>query len=136
MSSSLHGVSVAEVLSAFARVLGRTPIAATPDAICELAAEVSWTPVTDWESSEDTDLACATGLFSVPFTGDLLVVSEHSLTSGRGGVLIASSGLEQFVKNHLKCFGECFFNGDVLIVESEGRLLWLFHHEGAYSLIE
>ena len=128
--------TVATVLAALARIFGRTPEAATPDAICELASAVRWTRVADWESVEDTDLARSTGLFSIPFVGAVVVVTEYCFTSGFGGFLVAAAGLEQLVQTHLDVYGECFFNGDVAIVEADGSRVWMFHHEGAVALIE
>ncbi|MDH5492000.1 MAG: hypothetical protein OEY14_08600 [Myxococcales bacterium] len=136
MSHSEHQVALSTLLAALARAVGQLPSAVTPDAIAEVASHVHWRPISNWENSADIELATATGLLSACFGGDIMIATDHSIASSHSAMIIDSSTLPEFVENYLIRFGECFFNGDVVVVESEGQRVWMFHHEGAYSLLE
>ncbi|NVB39967.1 hypothetical protein G6O69_19135 [Pseudenhygromyxa sp. WMMC2535] len=123
-------------LANLGRILGTTPSALTPDSISDAAGSTHWTSINNWEQYEDAKLAIMANLLPTPFKGNLMVVSDHSLTSNGGGLAVASSQLKELVAGHLILFGECLFNGDVIIAELGGSLIWMFHHEGAYTLFD
>jgi len=126
---------VANVCEACARILGQRPIAPTPDAIASALPGLDWKALPDWEEQRDDEIAARSGLYDIAFSRALFVVTEASLASGQGGFVVDARDLAQLVEQHLSYFGECFFNGDVVIVEPEGRRVWLFHHEGQYVTI-
>ena len=123
-------VEMDRVYEACTRILGRRPTALTPDAISETVEQVAWNAFPDWESKSDAHVAIATGLYSTAFAGPLLVVTEASFGSNGGAFMIEARELGHLVEQHLPRHGECFFNGDVIVVECEGSRVWLFHHEG------
>jgi hypothetical protein len=123
------------MLEALGRALGRVPAAVTPDAIAQLRTGVRWTQVEDWEAFSDKELAVKTGLLRVPFSGSVLVVTESSFAPKQGAFLVPASQLSEFVAGHLESYGECFFNGDVIVLETSGQRVWVFHHEGLHALI-
>lgn len=94
-----------------------------------------WFPEEDWESKEDVDLLELLEDIRI-FEGDLLVLTDSCLIRNLGPVLIDSEHLREFVKNHLKNFGVCFFNTNVIIINLELKLIWIFHHEGIYALVD
>jgi hypothetical protein len=69
------------------------------------------------------------------FRGTILVVTDASFAPGRGAFMLDAAALETFVGAYLRSYGECFFDGDVIIASSGSRSIWLFHHEGAYATL-
>lgn len=129
-------VTIAEFLRALERAIKRTPAAATPDAIADVLGDVQWNRIDDWESSSDIEIARQTGLLDVPFAESSLIVTEASFSPDRGAFLVPASRLGDFVKEHLDAYGECFFNGDVIVADTAGHHVWLFHHDGLYALVQ
>lgn len=128
-------VEVSDVLNVCSEVLGRRVRAPTPDAIEVVAGHVDWRPLPDWERLTDDEIANHTGLLHVFSGGSLLIVTEAALTQVLGAFLVASEDLPRFVAQHLARFGECFFNGDVIVADRAAVQIWLFHHEGQYATI-
>jgi hypothetical protein len=116
-----------------ARIVGSRPSALTPDAVSATKNGVKWTPLRGWESMSDTEIAMRSGLYAMRLTGVLLVLTEASFASRIGAFEVDAQSLGALVSQHLERFGECFFNGDVIIAERDGHRLWLFHHEGCYA---
>ena len=125
----------AEVLQTLSRILGAPVRVATPDAIAAVRELIQWVQFEDWESRSDMEIARLTGLLKVPFEDPLLVITEAAWRAHQGGLLIRASQLAGFIDQHLRRHGECFFNGDVIVVETQGRRIWIFHHEGCYALL-
>jgi len=134
MTTQVVTMPQAEVLPALSRVLGRVLSEATPDAIVDLIGDVNWLRCDEWESLGDLELARTTGLLDIALSGPLLLITEASFAPDRGGFIVPASRLANFVAEHLKEYGECFFNGDVIVAELQGRKVWLFHHEGLHAL--
>ena len=120
---------------ACALILPQRPNAATPDAIAALVAKIDWMPVPDWSSKDDNDIAIRANLYGLGLAGFLLVVTEASFAKRLGAFRVDAKGLGNLVQSHLQKYGECFFNGDVVIVELAGKRIWLFHHEGQVALL-
>ncbi|MCE9579135.1 MAG: hypothetical protein K8W52_38790 [Deltaproteobacteria bacterium] len=116
------------------RMLGTAPTSLTPDAIAAVTGDLDWIPCDDWEERADLELARATGLLEVPFAGVLLIITDTALIARQGGVLVPASRLAEFVGEYPARYGECFFGGDVIVAETQGERVWLFHHEGAHAL--
>jgi hypothetical protein len=134
--SSTARAAIAEVLERCSSVLGKQLPFATPDAVASVVGQLEWEKCTGWEQCRDAEIAKRSGLLQIGFDGPLLVVTEAALTQGTGAFVVsATEGLAKFVEQHLARFGECFFNGDVLIVDRAGTRVWLFHHEGLFTTI-
>jgi hypothetical protein len=128
-------VEMARVYEGCARILGRSPTALTPDAIAAIVERVDWRALPEWESKSDADIATEAGVFRAAWSGPLLVVTEASFVSRGAAFLLEANELRLFVSEHLARYDECFFNGDVIIVECRGHRIWLFHHEGEYAML-
>jgi hypothetical protein len=126
-----------DVCDACARVVDGRPSAPVPDLIAALAGKVQWHPLPGWEHQEDVDIARRAGLIALASLagGVLMVVTDGSLSKTAGGCVVEAVALEAFIADHLRRFGECFCNGDVVIVQAAGAFIWLFHHEGLYTSI-
>lgn len=95
-------------------------------------AHLTWHSLDNWESQED--LAILRKLENVKsFEGTMYVVTEASYRPGLGPFMVAEENINDFVRLHLNNFGECCFNGDVLIISFELNQIWMFHHEGIYA---
>lgn len=128
-------IDIAEVLARCSLVLGKRLSALTPDAVARAADSLRWRPLPAWEKLSDTEIATATGLLQVFRDDELCVVTEAALAKGHGVFVVAATELRRLISDHLGRYGECFFNGDILIVNSDGTHLWLFHHEGQHAEI-
>jgi hypothetical protein len=129
-------VPIAAMMEALTGALGRAPESATPDAIANTLDSVMWIRFEAWEAWDDVALAKAIGLVATAFEGDVFVLTEASFALNLGAFLIPASYLDQLVTEHLERYGECFFNGDVVVLEASGKKLWLFHHEGAFATVQ
>ncbi|GLS25726.1 hypothetical protein [Marinibactrum halimedae] len=97
-------------------------------------AHIVWHDLSDWENLEDLEIFEKLKNLN-EFNGEVYVVTEASYKDGLGPFKLNSINLELFVENHLNLIGECFFNGDVLIVDPENLCMWVFHHEGVFAFI-
>lgn len=93
-----------------------------------------WTTIANWEEIPDQELYQHLENAKTP-TGMLLIVTEVSYQTNLGAFKVAGSDVRQFVAEHRSRFGECFFNGDVLIVSKEQNTVWLFQHEGVFTVL-
>ncbi len=93
-----------------------------------------WITIADWEEIPDQDLYQQLENAKTP-SGMLLIVTEVSYRTDLGAFKVAGSDVKQFVAKHRSRFGECFFNGDVLIVSKEQNTVWLFQHEGVFTVL-
>jgi hypothetical protein len=134
MLKTIATTDVEHVYRACARIAGRRPTELTPHAIAATMVGLTWVPLPDWESMADAEVAMRSGLYAAPLAGVLLAVTEASLASRIGAFELDAGELGVLVSQHLSRFGECFFNGDVIVVERDGGHIWLFHHEGQYTL--
>lgn len=95
----------------------------------------TWLPLEDHEDLEDIDiLNCLANLRT--FEGILCVVTDASYQKNLGPFQVKSEDISSFVINHWNNFGERFLETDVLIINFQLKLAWIFHHEGVYSLID
>ncbi len=94
-----------------------------------------WMTIADWEEISDQELYQNLENAKAP-SGMLLIVTEVSYRTTLGAFKVADSDVKQFVAEHLSRFGECFYNGDVLIVSKEQSTVWLFQHEGIFAVLE
>lgn len=96
------------------------------------SSSLDWKTCNNWEDLEDISLLSMLKELKM-FDGELFVITEASYKKECGPFYLKSEGLDEFVCQHLKLFGECFFNGDVLIFCFELDNVWLFHHERRYT---
>jgi hypothetical protein len=130
--------STEEALKEVKSLLGVQVDQLSPDGIVEAVAPndaVSWTAVPDWESLEDLDIFARVGLNDACSCSQLLVVTEASFSRVCGAFRLAGRDLSEFIRTHHAAYGECFFDGDVVVIDCGQGAVWLFHHEGAYAKI-
>jgi hypothetical protein len=132
MSGSQAIIPLAEATRRMSSVLGFEPRALTLDAITARLPSFVWASFPDREIRGDLDIAERSGLLRKPMMGNLLIVTEASFDAGGGAFVLEGTNLGTFIDTHLLRYGECFFNGDVIILALEGKEVWLFHHEGVY----
>jgi hypothetical protein len=96
--------------------------------------EIKWHELKDWENIDDIDILTYFEKLK-SFRGMLYVVTEASYNKAFGPFELETSDLHTFALNHLDAFGESFFNGDVIILSIDIKSVWIFHHEGVYSVI-
>lgn len=94
----------------------------------------AWRTVPNWEDKEDLDLLHGLGVAKHFLGRPLMIVTEASFSDNTGAFLVSGDDLAAFVESHLDMFGEMFFNGDVVIMDTDNTSVWLFHHEGAFAL--
>lgn len=133
IGDAVDRVDSSSVLDACLRIFGRRPTEPTPDAVARAVTGVAWRRYPDWERQDDAEIATNTGMLKIPFVGAEFVVTEASFVGGHGAVVVNPNRLAEYVSEHLRRFGECFFNGDVLLVDSTEPHVWVFHHEGVYA---
>jgi hypothetical protein len=121
---------------ALGEAIGTAPKSLTPDAVASLLDRLVWTRIELWEEYSDLDLAKAIGLTSAALEGSILVVTEVSFARGLGAFMLPASQIERFVSAHCELFGESFFNGDVIVLHASTARLWMFHHEGVFSVAD
>ncbi len=110
-----------------------------PESISAMANEcghaVDFVRLLDWESLDDISILRRVVLPPVHASESLLIVTEVSYRDGVGPFLLRGNDLEHFVATHLGVFGECFFNGDAVIVRMTTGQIVLFHHEGYFACV-
>ncbi len=135
VSQDFQIVNMSQVYDACERVVGRKPVAITPDAISDVAKATVWSRLPDWDTKSDIEIAEETGLYRSGFTGWMLVVTDASFTSAGGVFRVKAENLQALVAQHRSRYGEPFFATDVIVVGLEDRRIWIFHHEGVYAMI-
>jgi hypothetical protein len=96
---------------------------------------LSWLTANRWEELDDLEILQFLADLR-HFEGKLLIVTDVSYGKKFGPFEIDAVCIQSFVKQYKVDFGECFFNGDVLIVSLDLKLVWIFHHEGIYGLVD
>ena len=91
-----------------------------------------WHNLDSWESLDDINILNFLTADNKP-NGELYIVNEVSYKMG--AFLINYLNLTKLVSNHLSLFGECFFNGDVVILQKDRSTVWVFNHDGFYKVI-
>lgn len=67
--------------------------------------------------------------------GELIFVTDASYKKDLGPFRVDAASIREFVREHYKNFGEHFLETDVIIINMEIKVVWIFHHEGVYSLV-
>ncbi|MCG8420819.1 MAG: hypothetical protein MJE77_23100 [Proteobacteria bacterium] len=129
-------ITITDAMERTMSLLGSRLTAMTPDALAAAISTVEWAHLPDWEELDDVEIAKTSALDKMGLKGQLLIITEASYGKGNGAFLLDASDLMNFINEHLGKYRECFFNGDVVIVELEGKHVWLFHHEGHWALAD
>ncbi len=66
---------------------------------------------------------------------DLSIVTEKVFDLDLEPFKINSEVIREFVQYHNKKYGR-FFYGDLIIISPDKKIMWIKHHEGAYSLVD
>lgn len=86
----------------------------------------NWENLSDEEIFENIEKVCTS-------LANVYVINEVSYRDGMGAFSLTHNQIKSFVANHLSIFGECFFNGDILVVSMDEDSILAFHHEGIYA---
>ena len=105
-------------------------LSAAADAVAGMA---EWQMIPDWERIPDLKILDRVYGGQTPLAGPLVLVTDHMFASGGFPARVPADGLRDFVGGYAASNGECFFNGDVVILASEAGRLTMFHHEGAFA---
>jgi hypothetical protein len=126
---------VADFAALLGSMLGQPIKHAVPDEIIAAAPPTDWSAFPDWNDFTDDELADLTGLLTLELDDEIVVATDVSFPS-RGAFVMPADRLRAFVSDHAAAFGEPFFSGDVILACPSLRVIWTFHHEGGYALIE
>lgn len=66
----------------------------------------------------------------------LYVVTDESYDKEVGAFAVHRDDLRAFAGAYRERNGVAMFNGDTLIVGIESKLIWMFHHEGVWTLFD
>ena len=94
----------------------------------------TWSKVEDWELLDDIDILNIFTSGKKP-DGELYVANELFYKDGYGAFSIHHLNLPEFILCHLSSFGQCFFNGDVIILQRDKSIVWVFNHDGFYKVL-
>lgn len=86
----------------------------------------------DWQGREDIDILNRTVNIDNFSTGFNYVISEVSYREEMEPFNVSEGCLDWFVKNHRSEFGECFYNGEILIINIQKRYLYVLIDDGIY----
>lgn len=92
--------------------------------------------IKDWEALSDDSLfdnIAAKGSQCLDMTGRIFAVTDVSYLSADGVFVFEYEHRNLFFQEYFYRFGECFFNGDVLLIFPVCHHLAFFHHDGFFS---
>lgn len=94
-----------------------------------------WIRSEEYQHLEDIDiLSCLEELRK--FEGDLYIITDVSYKEDLGPFKVKSTDIYEFIENYWNNFGEYLLYVDLLILNFELKLAWIFHHGGVYSIID
>jgi hypothetical protein len=96
--------------------------------------DTEWISLNDYEDLNDDEILNSLEHLR-EFEGTLYIVTDASYQKELGPFQVESANIKSFVSNHIENFGERFLETDVLIINFELKLAWIFHHEGVYALV-
>ncbi len=62
--------------------------------------------------------------------GELCVITDHCYVCRHGPFVVEAKEITYFVDTYPAVFGEAFYSTDIIVVNFEEKLLWVFFHEG------
>ena len=86
-----------------------------------------------WENLPDLEILDRVYAGQPPLAGPVVAVTDHMFASGGSPARLPAERLRDFVAGYLVSAGECFFNGDVVILATDAARLTVFHHEGVFA---
>jgi len=104
-------------------------------ALDSIGRKVNWNRLDNWEDLDDIDILHQVLNLHV-IDDEVFVITEASYNESAGPFRLQPHELESFTINHLDKYGECFFNGDVAIINLKTKSVWAFHHEGVFAYID
>lgn len=121
-------------------LIGCSRIELIPDSIsesCEKSgAKIEWRAFDgNWEEIEDKTIYNSV-LKDAEFKGKVIIITEASFLTAKKAFCLDFSFLPEFIKKHRVLFKERFFDGDVIIFSQYQRKIFIFHHEGVYTVID
>jgi hypothetical protein len=128
-------ISIAEFKHLIEGIVHRTIKHAVPDSIIEVLPDSEWSMFLDWNNFSDAQIADRTGVLALDLAGEVTVATEASYPA-RGAFVLPFAELGTFIASHAALYGEQFFSGDVILCCQARRAIWIFHHEGGYSLLD
>ena len=66
--------------------------------------------------------------------GNLCIITDWCYKKNEGPFIVDANELGQFVNTYKMMYGEAFYSTDIVIINFEKKLLWVFFHEGLYWL--
>ncbi len=97
---------------------------------------IEWEYFRDWEDYDDCDIRAKVLGEKQNLINSFYVVDERVFSEDIEPHLILGEELFQFIDGYFDSNGVCFFNGDVIVVSKDEPLIFIFHHEGAYSWVK
>jgi hypothetical protein len=89
--------------------------------------------LSQWEDLPDLEILDRVFAGQPALVGPVVVVTDHMFSSGGSPARLPAERLREFVAGYLVSAGQCFFNGDVVIVAADVSRLTVFHHEGVFA---
>ncbi len=62
--------------------------------------------------------------------GELCVITDHCYERDHGPFVVGAEEITGFVDTYPEVFHDAFYSTDIIIVNFEEKLLWVFFHEG------
>ena len=95
--------------------------------------KIAWQKLVNWEDLEDSEILKSFEDIEL-FAGKLYAITDLSNIKACGPFEIGEDNIFRFALEYYNYFGECFFDGDVIILSLDTKKAWIFHHEGAYAV--
>jgi hypothetical protein len=128
-----QAVSWDDALAELRRLVPGAPAFFPPDGLAPAADAVAGPArrqaVPDWADLSDLAILDRIMADQPDLDGPLLVCTAHLGFHG-SPVRIAADRLRAYVAGHLDAAGECFFNGDVVVLAPAARRLLIFREGG------
>lgn len=107
------------------------------DAIHKIAREKSClvAKVGDWENLSDSEILKYIHVDQY-ISGQVYIITDLSYINKLGVFKLSSRYLYEFVNEYSKLYFESFFNGDVIFISPEKKVLLTFQHDGNCILLK
>ncbi|NHZ61490.1 hypothetical protein [Massilia genomosp. 1] len=122
-------------MTALAVLLGRVNAAFGWDFASFSALIEQLVPPGRWRRPHDP--ACQAVADSAAFLPETLyVVSDESYREGVGAFAVRRDDLSGFIRAYPERHGVDMFDSDTFIIGIDSKLVWMFHHEGVWTLFD
>lgn len=108
--------------------------------ICDVAEgqgfKIEWLSLSDWEKLDDaTILDSMLGEDVIRGSSQGILLPSMCFFDRQLPFSVCHDGIKDFVSRFVGRYGECFFNGDSIILLPSLSTIYLLHHEGLYAKI-